>query len=269
MVLFFYDNIVLEALDGKSKGKATISGRLFSSILSKADVAKRHSSQLSHYLNGAYFKVLTQGWASRKIYGPSGKYGIDVDWPKGEMQYCVPSKGWFMLVGEPLEGRIRFFTALQELKKMKDGSGYKISLYNNTHTNADTFVTTKARWFGKDFIETLYRKSSVIRDPQKATILGSAMKITYKGGKKERVYLKNFRVELKKDGASPIIGQYLSSDLKATQKGAYSNFVFFNIPPSSTDKPYTLSLFDEKGQKIKEYTQQIAPIAGGVMIPHN
>ncbi len=240
-----YLDLEMEQVDGGES--FPLEGVLWAPLLTQADTPESFDYQLSHYQNGNYVDVVTA--SGRTTYGPGGLFSLDSDWPEGDLQFCVPEDGWFMLEGKDFDDSLlRPFTALFTVK---DGS---VTLYGNDEDEASNYVTDKARLFDRSFIEMLYEQTAHDTSgiDTGATILGCAFRWDEVEGEIEYVHDPDVLLLLN-DGTG------LEPDLLND-----ACFIFADVPPTDPETPYTLTVAG-----LPQYTQLVAPVAGGVMIPHN
>jgi hypothetical protein len=242
--------------------------RPVTTLYAETDTPRTVLGQLSHPLNGAWFHV--RDAAHSAVYGPSGPMMMGtpslpcVPVPGGgEIFFCVPSSGWFMLEGEPIPGYVKPFSALQEVR---DGA---VTLLANLDPGAAKYVTLSARWFEREYVELLYARNSrpAADIDTTATIMGVAMR----GGTPLADGFKTIKL-VRANGSTLATGCHLRDDFACRTDSdslSISTFAFLGVPPTTPDQPYTLRLYDRAGQEVPDYSQRIAPVAGGIMITHN
>jgi hypothetical protein len=255
------DSIWLD-LDVTARGQSNnfdLSGSIAAKLVNQADTERQLTYQRSHVLNGSTILIASEAAPEGVPYGPAGQFAVDRDNPRGELDFCVPLSGWYMMIGQPLPGLVRPFSALQE---NRGNRGY---LYGNTHENGWMYITFKARWFTRELVERLYLENG--RDPslidRAATIFG----VPLQGGRPLTGGFQSVALEHPDEGR--IEGERLGLDFALTEDTGASVFLFFGVPPQPPDNPYTLRLIGNDGREIEGYRQRIAPVAGGVMVTHN
>ena len=251
-------------------GRIELLGEAWVPVLSPATTPQRLGNQLSHPFNGARWRIVGPGQPGGQAWGPSGLPASDPDDPRGEMRYCVPWQTRYMLVGEP-HGRqtLRPFSPLYEFR------GGRFELVGNDSPLGRYYVSFNGRWWDRGFVERVFVANGWGDDlATTGTIYGVAF--TVDGAGAQTGYLEDFS-EVWADRGAPGQGDYerhdgfkiRGDDLVADADARSSLFMISGLPPASMDNPFTLHLLDAGGQEVPGYSQRFAPIAGGIMIPHN
>ena len=100
-----------------------------------------------------------------------------------------------------------------------------------------------------------------------ATIYGVAFSMSADG---QQTFLPDFgEVWLDTPDGRRIRGYRIDYEFVTTEDEASPLFFIPGIPPTTPDRPYTLNLTDSQGREVPGYRQMVAPVAGGIMTPHN
>jgi hypothetical protein len=257
----------LTPASGSPPGDLAVSLRVVATLANEDDTPRKVSSELSHRLNRGRFRVVD--WQGRDLsYGPSGPAG-DGTWAcqavegAGEMEYCVPRQSWYWLLGEDLPGLVRPFTSLFTIE------GDSRTLFGNNTPGAWYYTTANLRWFEREYVELLYTASGL--DPSAVDTMAVVVGVAQRGGVPlEDGFSSVLLVD--PDGLTVAEGCHLLDDFRCSGQAADQAvpvFAILGIPPTSPERPYTLILKDRSGATVDEYTQKLAPVAGGVGLPHN
>jgi hypothetical protein len=268
----------LQRVQGTGGGDtASVTVTVMTPIYSQADTPLAVSNQKSHGLNGQTLRVFTEAdftsaaagslpvLESGISYGPTGSSAVDPFNPEGEVQYCVPRSGWYMLVGEASPGRLRPFTALQRFLPASGSTPNRIGLAGNDDPGAWQYATSNARWFDDQFVRAIYTNNGLTASSMytSATVLGSGRTIDGNGNAVSALVK---RATLTPGGG--VEGEVLEAKIMDNdfrfQVGAGNLFVFVNVPTISTW--YELAVHDENDQPIPGFQQRIMPVPGGIMV---
>ena len=254
-----YENVIFKAIRGESPN-ITLKGQMEVPLHSGADVAWLLTQRVRMPFNGGLVTVKRLKSTAIQDFGPSGWSKSGSSTPAGHLEYCVPGAGPFMMVGKASPRLLRPFSAIQEIR------GGQVRLFGNALPSAARMATFYARWIERSYVQKLYAANRLQQDRSKATIIGAAFRVNQAG---VPVPVESFQVHLQTHNGKKIQGIRLLSNFKPASTSQKTTFFFFpNVPPTSMDKPYTLRITDAKGE-IQEFTQKVAPVADGVMIPYN
>jgi hypothetical protein len=174
--------------------------------------------------------------------------------PVGEFDLCIPPSEFYMLRGEEIPGLVTPITSLYR------DDGEVLTLFGNEDPDARLFVTSDLRWFDRDFMSQMYQ--GVEADPATIDTQGT---ITGRFADRTGFLTQAGRVTL--DTGDTEIDAFLVGD--NFEPAELTAIYFFpNVPPTTLDAPYSLRAFRSDGTEVVEFSQQVVPLAGTVLIPH-
>jgi hypothetical protein len=267
----------LERIEGTG-GDATASVWIYTQtpLFSQASTPLKVSNQKSHWLNGQTLRVFTEADYSAAAagslpvltggisYGPTGIAASDLFRPQGELEYCFPTTGWYMLVGEPSPGRLRPFTALQRFLPATGSTPNRLGLAGNDDPGAWLYATLDARWFDEQYVRAIYSRNGLPTASMftTATILGAGRKVS--GDYPVSALVSRATLTPGGGAGGAVLEAKIMNDDFVFQSGNGTLFVFVNVPTISTW--YELVVYDEANQPIPGFQQRIMPVPGGIMV---
>ena len=256
----------LEATGDTPVGAITLQGTWWVRMLSRADTPVNLYSQRSNYLNGTSVRVVTGSATDGVVFGPAGAWSADPEHPLGEIQFCVPDDQWFMMIGESWPGSLKPFSPLYGLRDLN------LVPWGNETTEGQLYATPRQRWWDRSFIESVYQANGLghVDLDTVATIYGTVLRRIADSGEVE--WVERFRGAWLEDadtGEKVADAKRVLDDFSLTTLRGVAQFMFVNVQPRSPDQPLRLVVLDERGRPMPGYDQLIAPIAGGVLVPHH